>query len=363
MIRRSLLNPAAGLAAALVAGSLCVAAAPAGAASASSTARFATPSAIASIGPWIVVANRGPSTLSVLAADGGTFLRSVSHAQLGVTAPSAIVTVTARGRRLAFVGGLGGRVAELAVAARGGGVAIERLGVLQLTGCAARATTLLATDGRGQVVEACSTGAMAVFTAATGHLDRSIPASATRLTDAAGLAVLGSTVYATNDAAGAVPDEVVAISLVTGRRVLAVSNATNASNAFSTPVGIASDGTNLWVANKQGSTVDELAGGSLALLGTSSTNLTAPTVVLATPKFTWVSSASVNGSSSMVTQFYDVGHAIASPWMMCNSNGPYQFGDPSGFTMHGGMLWVANAADDLIDQMNATTGELVATYT
>ena len=49
--------------------------------------------------------------------------------------------------------------------------------------------------------------------------------------------------------------------------------------------------------------------------------------------------------------------------MMCNSNGPYQFDNPSGFTMHGAMLWVANAADNLIDQMNASTGALVATYT
>ena len=49
--------------------------------------------------------------------------------------------------------------------------------------------------------------------------------------------------------------------------------------------------------------------------------------------------------------------------MMCNSNASYQFGNPSGFTMHGGMLWVANASDNLIDQMNGSTGALVGTYT
>ena len=364
MFRRSLLIPAStGLAATLLAGSLAVAATPAGAARPSTIARFDAPSAIESVGPTIVVSNRASSTLTVLAAAGGAFIRGVSHAVLGISAPSAIATVTAGGRRLVFVGGDGGRVSELAFTMEGSWVVVQRLGLLRPVGCSAGASTLLATDGHGHVVEACSSGAMSVWTATTGRLDRSIPSSMTGLTDAAGLAVLGATAYATNDAAGAAPDGVTAISLASGRRLVAVTNATSATYAFSTPAGISSDGAHLWVANEKGNTVDELARGSLALLGSSSTNLTAPAAVLATPKFTWVSSASVNGSSSMVTQFYVAGNTIESPWMMCNSNASYQFGDPSGFTMHGGMLWVANASDDLIDQMNGSTGALVGTYT
>jgi hypothetical protein len=362
--RRSLLiRTSGGLAATLLAGSLAVAAAPAGAARPSTIARFAAPSAIASVGPWIVAANRASSTLTVLAADGGAFIRGVSHTLLGVSAPSAIVTVTAGGRRLVFVGGDAGKVSELVLATQGAWVAVQRVDVLRPAGCGALASALLASDGHGHVVEACSTGALSVWTAATGRLDRLIPSSMTGLTDAAGLAVLGAIAYATNDAAGTAPDGVTAISLASGRRLFAVTNATSATYAFSTPAGISSDGAHLWVANEKGNTVDELARGSLALLGSSSTNLTAPAAVLATPKFTWVSSASVNGSSSMVTQFSNVANSIASPWMMCNSNGPYQFDDPSGFTMHGGMLWVANASDNLIDQMNGATGALVGTYT
>jgi hypothetical protein len=64
----------------------------------------------------------------------------------------------------------------------------------------------------------------------------------------------------------------------------------------------------------------------------------------------------------MVTQFTVVDHALTSPWMMCNSNGPYSFGDPSGFTESGTSLWVANASDSLVDQMNASSGALINTY-
>jgi hypothetical protein len=356
------------LAAFLFASSLAVAAAaPAGAAAPSvTTSRFAAPSALVSVGPWIVVANQSTSSLTILTASGGTFVREVSHSLLGVASPTSIVATTVAGRRLAFVGADGGRIAELRFGMSGTTLVVARVGILQLHGCAGRAATYLATDTHGHLVAACSTGAVAVWSMWAGRLLRVIPSSTTHLTGIGGLAVLGATAYLTNAATtaeGSAPDGVTAFSLATGRRLLTVTNATNPAYTFSTPAGISTDGANLWVANEKGNTIDWLARGTLGLLGSSSTNLTAPAVVLATPKFTWVSSASVNGSSSMVTQFYVVGHAIASTWMMCNSNGPYQFGDPSGFTMHGGMLWVANASDDLVDQMNGTTGALVGTYT
>jgi len=341
-----------------------VVAAPAGAERPSTTSHFATPSGIASIGPWIVVANHATSTLTILAANGGTPLRYVSHTLLGISGPTAIVAEPVSGRRIAFVGGRGGAVTELALAPKGASVSVTRLRVLRPAGCASRATTTLAIDA-GRLVEACSNGVVTVWQATTGALVRAISAKATRLTDVTGIAILRGDAYLTNAATAAprsAPDSVTAVSVVTGQRLRSVTNATSVAYAFSSPSAIASDGTHLWEANAKGNTVDELAAGSLAFLASSGTNLTAPAVVLATPSFTWVSSASVNGSSSMVTQFYVANNAIMSPWMMCNSNGPYEFGDPSGFTMHGGMLWVANAANNLVDQMNGTTGALVATY-
>ena len=50
--------------------------------------------------------------------------------------------------------------------------------------------------------------------------------------------------------------------------------------------------------------------------------------------------------------------------MMCNSNGLYHFYDPSGFAIHGGhALGGQRRSNSLIDQMNATSGALVGTYT
>jgi len=108
--------------------------------------------------------------------------------------------------------------------------------------------------------------------------------------------------------------------------------------------------------------VDELSGSALRFISSSSTNLSDPGAIIATSSYVWVSSSSWPGQSSMVTQFQVVDHQLQSPWMMCNSNGPYQFDNPSGFALHGGSLWVANAANDLVDQMNATSGALDATF-
>jgi hypothetical protein len=354
----------AAAAVALLAATLVLPAA-AGAARASSSPHFATPSSIASIGPWIAVANRAASTLTVLAANGGTDVRTVSHALLGVSAPTAIVAEPVAGRRTAFVAGTGGAVATLTFSAAGRTVGVRRLRVLRPTGCTAPATALLAIDARGHLIEACSTGAVFEWSAATGALLRTIPASSSKLGDVTGVAVLGGEAYLSNAATGhpAAPDGVTALSLVTGARLRLVTNATSAAYAFSSPAGIASDGAHLWVTNATGNTIDELAAGSLAFLGTTSTNLYDPGAVVADRSFVWVSSQSWLGASSMVTQFNVVNHAVQSPWMMCNSNGPYQFDNPSGFAMHGGMLWVANASNNLIDQMDATTGALVGTYT
>ncbi|HLK44392.1 MAG TPA: hypothetical protein VKT18_00325, partial [Acidimicrobiales bacterium] len=298
-------------------------------------------------------------TLTVLTAAKGAAVGHVAHGTLDVSSPTSAVAETLGGRRLVFVAGLGGNVAELALTASGATVATQRLRVLHPIGCARRATAVLALAASGAVVEVCSTGVVTEWHASMGTVARSIPATTTRLTDATGLAVLGSTAYVTNTARGSAPDGVTSLSLSTGHRVRTVTNATSPAYAFAGPNGIASDGTDLWEINATGNTVDELTPG-LGFVASSSTNLTNPGAVLATKGMVWVSSWS---QSSMVTQFTVVNHALSSPWMMCNSNGPYKFSNPAGFALSGSSLWVANEGDNLVDQMNASSGALVATYT
>ena len=81
--------------------------------------------------------------------------------------------------------------------------------------------------------------------------------------------------------------------------------------------------------------------------------------MLATKAAVFVSSS---GAYSMVTQFTGSASTLSSPWMMCNTNGPYQFAAPSGFAISGASLWVTNASNGLIDRMNASSGALVATF-
>lgn len=324
---------------------------------------FTSPSSITSVGPWMVVANRVPSSLTVLAASSGTLLRRVAGTAVGVGTPTSLASATAGGRRLALVAGTGGRVAELALEARGASVAVTPIHLLRPVGCGAGAAYLAV--ARADVVDACADGVVSVWAIASGALVRSIRATVTGVTHATGVAVLGSTIDVTNAAtgAGSAPDGVAQLSVATGARLRTVTDAQDAAYGFASPAGIASDGTDVWEINASGNTVDELSGSTLRFIASSSTNLYDPGVVAATPTTVWVSSSTWQGSSSMVTQFKVVNRALQSPWMMCNSNGPYQFADPTGFALHGSTLWVANATNGVVDEMSASTGALIATYT
>jgi hypothetical protein len=360
---RSLLGRA--VAATAVLAAVAVPAAGASAVSAPSAALFASPDAIAAVGPWVVVADHASASLTILAASNGALVGRVGHSGLAVGAPTSLLATIASGHRVVLVAGARGAVAELALVPRGPSVTVTRVRVLRPIGCGGGAAHLAAYGARG-LVEACADGVVSVWRLATGTLVRTIATATTGVTDATGITVLGSTAVVTNAAGsggwGSAADGVTQLSLLTGARLRTVTNAQDAAYKFSAPSGIASDGTNLWEINASGNTVDELSGATLRFMASSSTNVSDPAVVAASPTTVWVSSSSSSWSSSMVTQFQVVNGALQSQWMMCNSNGPYQFADPSGFALAGSTLWVANATNDLVDEMNASSGALVATY-
>jgi len=353
----------------LAAGALAVAAGLPGAAGAASVPRaaalFDTPSAIGVDGAWLVVANQANGTLTVLTATGALAGR-VGNAFLGIGAPDSIATATLGAKHVVFVAGGGGAVAELSITAKGSSIVVAKLHTLRPKGCAKGTATLLASDGAGHLVVACANGTVTEWAEATAMLLRQYGPTRSGLTNVTGVAVLGQMAFLTNaatKAAGSAPDGVVELSLTSAHRVHAVTNANSASYGFSAPDGIASDGTHLWVSNAGADTVDELSASRaapLAFLQSSGTNLYNPGVVLASSSFVWVSSVDGPGSS-MVTQFNVAPHTI-SAWMMCNSNDQYHFDNPSGFAVSGTSLWVVNAANNLLDQMNSTSGRLLKTY-
>jgi hypothetical protein len=342
---------------------LAVPASVAAAAPVAAHATFAKPSSIAAVGHWLVVTDKATSTLSILAASTGAVEATFSHRALGVSAPSSAVASTTSGRALVFVAGIGGNVAELNVAtSTASKPAVTRLRILRPAGCARSAAAYLAVDTHGHVLEACSTGVVTEWAVRMGGLIRSFRAATTKLTNATGLTVLGTSVFVANAATAAAKsaaDSVAELSLVTGKLVRTVSNMTNPADAFSAPDGIAAFGTHIWEINANGSTVDELSAANLAFVTSSATNLSDPGVVLATKAAVFVSSG---GSYGMVTQFTGSAATLSSPWMMCNTNGPYNFDAPSGFAISGASLWVTNASNGLIDRMNASSGALVDTF-
>jgi len=353
------------------AGALAVAAglpAVAGASVAPRTAAlFDAPSAIGVDGSWLVVANQANGTLTVLATATGALAGRVGSAFFGIGAPDAIATATVSAKHVVFVAGAGGAVAELSITAKGPSIVVAKLHTLRPKGCTKGAPTHLASDGAGHLVVACANGTVTEWAEATGMLLRQYSPKGSGLTNATGVAVLGAMAFLTNaatKAAGAQPDGVVELSLTTARRVHAVTNANSASYGFSAPDGIASDGTHLWVSNAGADTIDELSASRatpLAFLQSTGTNLYNPGAVLASPSLVWVSS--VDGPvSSMVTQFTVGPTTTASNWMMCNSNNKYHFDNPSGFAVSGTSLWVVNATNNMLDQMNAVSGLLVKTY-
>ena len=69
----------------------------------------------------------------------------------------------------------------------------------------------------------------------------------------------------------------------------------------------------------------------------------------------------------MVTQFDVVGTTIESPWMMCNTNGPYDFSNPQALAIYGHDLWVVNEGGsgdppgNSLTEMNTSSGSLIRT--
>jgi len=56
----------------------------------------------------------------------------------------------------------------------------------------------------------------------------------------------------------------------------------------------------------------------------------------------------------MVTQL--VGTTRSLPWMMCNGNGSYNFSNPQALVVYGPNLWVVNAGNNSLTEMNAASG-------
>jgi len=343
---------------------------------ASATARpaadgLAAPTALATTASTLFVANHATSTLTLLNAASGAFEGIVSARVLGVHAPTAMAASAAKSWHTVLVASAGGANRAFAVTPKGSGVRLRALSTRPFAGCAKGAAVALSTDAAGQFVALCSNGVVDVYDGRTAALVRTLPASTTHLAAATALSVVGGAIYVTVSAAGASPapsavahEGVYEVSLATGAPLASITNATCASCGFLGPDGIAFSQGQLWVADATNSQATELATGPMSFLATQTSNLYNTGAVLAYGSTVFLASPDGPGSS-MVTRFS--GSPSSFQWMMCNTNGPYRFDNPSSLVIANGdvlnprVLWVANPADNLLDEMDVTTGALVRT--
>ena len=316
-------------------------------------------------GSTLWIANRTSSSLTAVSALTGALLQSVSPHDLGVGRPDAEVFV---GSHL-FVASVGGPIAELTL----GGHHVRTVRSLP---CGPLATTMLASSGLTRLIELCSNGFVNVLDVATGHLLRTISSAVSGLSTATSLVVVGRYLFVTNVTANDGTDGVTQLDWTTGHLVTVLTNASNVLFGFTKPMGIASDGTNLWVANMSAEglssqTVTEISLRGLHYLQSvgSGYDFYQPTTVISTrlspskPAVVYVVNYD-NATWSMVTKFTESGSSTPSfGWTMCNSNDHYKFDNPTGMVLYHGQLWVVNSGNNLLDEMDATSGSLTATFT
>ena len=131
---------------------------------------------------------------------------------------------------------------------------------------------------------------------------------------------------------------------------------------FSSPDGVTVNGSALFVANAGSNSVSVLSstmGALIQNIGNTSLNggygFDAPATLLSWGSYVYVTSPP--GDSPMVTQIQALsGDSI---WMMCNTNDAFHFLAPSALALDGSDLWVANAGNNTLTEMNATRGALI----
>ena len=130
----------------------------------------------------------------------------------------------------------------------------------------------------------------------------------------------------------------------------------NNTYAFNQPFAIASDGSNVWVANSAGNSLTEvkasdgswvrnLSGGSYGFDGVSG--------IAFGGTHLWVA----NNSGNSVTEV----NASDGSWVQTLSGGSYGFNGPHVMAYDGSHLWVGNQSGGSVTELNASDGSWVRT--
>ncbi len=309
---------------------------------------FDAPSALAATATSLWVANAANSSLTLLSPT-GTVRAVLKGAPLGITTPIALAVA---GPHL-WVANASSGIVELNATS---GALVRKLTAPSDHLIAPR--SLVVSSGNLWVADS-GANALTELNASSGALIRIVANTATqvRFDDPVAMATpsIPGTLWVASEANG----EVTEVSTSTGAVLKTI---TTPADGLMQPSGIALSGGSVFVADAGGNQLTELSaatGALIQIITNSSLNqnygFNAPGPMTAWGGFVYV--ASPPGSSPMVTQL-DPGTGNGN-WMMCNTNYAFHFSGPSALQVLGQNLFVANASNNTVTEMNATTGVLV----
>jgi DNA-binding beta-propeller fold protein YncE len=300
------------------------------------------PTSVALVGSDLYIANELGNSVSVVNADTGVHVATISGQSLSLDAPSAVVAV---GGDLFVANGAGDSVTEIDTASRS---LVRTISGPQFQ--FSDPIALAADQGRLFVLS--SSGPVTAISVASGGLVGIASGAQFGFSAPLGIAASSGRLWVTNSASNSVTE-------IDSQTLALVARLQQASFKFQRPTGAVLEGTNLWVTNEAGDSVTEVdtSTGQLVRVVVDHVNLPTPGPI--TVGDGYVFTVSPPGVSPMVSQITpDNGKVV---WMMCNTNGPYLFSNPQSAVVSGSNLWIVSKGSSSLTEMDTDSGALIRT--
>jgi hypothetical protein len=305
------------------------------------TYNFSSPTSAAVAGADMFVANGAGNSVTEVNASTGAFISQISGPHYKFQSPSAIEAVHTD---LFVANAVGNSVTEFS-ASNLKHIHVIRKQEYDLADPVALTSSgadLFILNGRGSITE---------ISTASRKLIGTVSGGAFGFHDPTGFAIADGRIFVANPSS----NTVTVINAITRRLVDILSGP---SYSFDWPSGVAFDGTNVWVTNPDADSVTEILPATLQALNVVvSSNL--PWVVPIVAGDGYVFTVSPPGSSPMVSQIIPSSATVT--WMMCNTNGPYDFNNPEAAVVTGSNLWIVNEGGNSLTEMDADSGALIRT--
>lgn len=306
------------------------------------TYSFSSPNSAAVVGADMFVTNGAGNSVTEVNASTGAFLSQISGPHYKFQSPSAIVAV---GTDLFVANAAGDSVTEFSASNLKHIHVIrkQKYDLADPVALTASGPDLFILNGSGSITEVST---------ASRRLIGTVSGAAFGFHDPTGFALAGGRIFVANPSSSTVT----VISAATRGLVDILSGP---SYGFDWPSGVTFDGTNVWVTNPDSDSVTEISPTTLEALDVlTSSNL--PWVVPIISGDGYVFTVSPPGSSPMVSQIV-LSTPPAVTWMMCNTNGPYDFNNPEAAVVTGSNLWIVNEGGNSLTEMDTDSGALIRT--